>query len=307
VPATRAQRLRVLARTWLPWRKLYGNRTVKRTVQGVALYMPWSHPLPDYARARASYGQNLVELAAALARRSQRAAGPMRVLDVGANIGDSALQILRRIDGRVLCVEGDPYWLRYLRMNVGGDRRITVAEVLLTPGEERAEELTAVRRMGTTTFTAASGEDSVLRQMSARELKQRNPDFEALRLVKSDTDGFDPVLVPAVSGAWRESGPVLFFEFHPSLARAVGNSDPYRMWSELESLGYDRVAIWDNTGDPLGQLDIGSAAEQSARLEPPPSGYQFWDVAACRDDDAEAQAAFDELITVPFDFAGHRS
>jgi hypothetical protein len=32
----------------------------------------------------------------------------LRVLDVGANVGDSTAQILARFDAEVLCVEADP-------------------------------------------------------------------------------------------------------------------------------------------------------------------------------------------------------
>jgi hypothetical protein len=102
---------------------------------------------------------------------------------------------------------------------------------------------------------------------------------------------------------------VLFFEFDPPLARGVGNDDPHTVWRDLAALDYDRVAIWDNTGDPLGQLGLDQAAEEAARLEPPPIplGYHFWDVAACRSDDRAAMEAFEELMPEPFDRRGHRT
>jgi FkbM family methyltransferase len=309
MPATRQQRLRTLARTWVPWRKLFGNRTVKRTVQGVELYMPWSHVLPDYARARPTYGQNLVELAAALAARELPGSGPLRMLDIGANIGDSALQILNRIDARVLCVEADPYWLRFLHLNADPEERIAIEEVLLVADDDEGGSVKAVRGIGTTTFEPTADTDGSVGRLSVGALRERHLDFAELRLIKSDTDGFDPGLVPATARAWRSSGPVLFFEFDPRLARGVGNDDPHGLWRELAVLGYDRLAIWDNTGDPLGQLGLGQAAEEAARLEPPPIelGYHFWDVAACRADDRAALEAFQEVMPEAFDRRGHRT
>lgn len=308
MPATRAQRLGVLARTWLPWRRLFGERTVRRRVQGVELFMPWSHMLPDYAQARPTYGQNLVELAAALARRLPPRARPLRVLDVGANIGDSALQILRRVDALVLCVEADPYWTRFLRRNAGADPRITIEEALLLVEAETGTGLRAVRRGGTTSFAQARDADATPSALSMRELRARHPEFGELRLIKSDTDGFDPALVPAAAREWRASSPVLFFEFDPALARRVGNDDPQRVWAELAGCGYSQLAVWDNTGDPLGRLRIDQASAQAARLEAPPAGlgYQFWDVAACHESDDQALAAFDELVPPRFALGGHR-
>jgi FkbM family methyltransferase len=306
MPATRQQRLRVLLRTWVPWRKLLGDRTVRRTVQGVELYLPWSHVLPDYARARSTYGQNLVELAAALAARQP--SGPLRMLDVGANIGDSALQVLNRIDARVLCVEADPYWARFLHLNVDHESRITTEEVLLVPENDGGGGVKAVRHLGTTTFAPTVRADTAPGRLSVSELKRRHPDFSELRLVKSDTDGFDAALVPAVAREWDSAGPVLFFEFDPGLARGVGNDDPGRLWEELADCGYRQLAIWDNTGDALGQLELARAAEEATCLEPltPELGYQFWDVAACRADDPAALAAFDEIMPESFDPRGHR-
>jgi hypothetical protein len=56
----------------------------------------------------------------------------------------------------------------------------------------------------------------------------------------------------------------------------------------------------------LGQLEIGDAAKEAARLEPRPVplGYHFWDVAASHRDDLAAAAAFDELMPDAFSELG---
>jgi FkbM family methyltransferase len=288
-----------------PWRRLLGDRNVQRTVQGVRLTLPRSHMLPVYARVRPSYGQNLVELAAGLAARSSADELPLRVMDIGANVGDTALQIIAGSGSRVLCVEGDPYWADYLHRNVDGNEAVVVEEVLLLPEGSELAGASPVRDHGTTRFVQDSDGPAALPSATASALRARNPDFDRVRLIKSDTDGYDSVLVPAAALAWADSSPVLFFEFDPELGRKAGY-DPNEIWSELASLGYARLAIWDNAGDPLGQLDIGEAARQAVTLEPKPleHGYHFWDVAACRADDAAARAVFDELVPLPFDVRG---
>jgi FkbM family methyltransferase len=296
VPATRLQRGRVKVGSRLPWRRMYGTRTVVRHVQGVDLHLPWAHLLPDYARARPSYGQNLVELADGLHRR--QVDGPLRVLDIGANIGDSALQIMGRTDARVLCVEADPYWAAFLRTNLKGDVRAIVEEALLVPSEGEWTTASPVRNMGTTRFTQDAEKLGALPAISAQELRRRHPEFEQLRLIKSDTDGFDPILVPAVAAVWNDHPPVLFFEFDPGLARTADDRDPNSVWEKLGDLGYTRLAIWDNTGDPLGQLATVDAPGAAAGLEPRPVhlGYDFWDVAAWHCDDGAASDTCNALM-----------
>ncbi len=294
MPATQRERSRVKIRSSLPWRRLCARRVVCRHVQGVDLYLPWGHLLPDYARARPTYGQNLVALAQGLQRAG---GGPLPVLDIGANVGDSASQIMAGTDARVLCVEADPYWAGYLRRNVGGDARATIVEVLLTAGEGGGAGARPVRRGGTTRFVEQAGAGD-LPALSVAQLRDLHPAFDRCRLVKSDTDGFDTTLVPAVAEVWKDRPPVLFFEFDPGLARLAGDRDPNQLWEQLSVLGYRRLAIWDNTGDPLGQLDTPDAAAAAARLEPRPVdlGYHFWDVAAWHRDDGEAGAVCDELM-----------
>jgi FkbM family methyltransferase len=256
--------------------------------------MPSAHLLPDFANSRPWYGQNLVELAAALERHQGSA---INVLDIGANIGDSAAQIIARTEANVLCVEGDPYWARYLRRNLGQQGRAVIVEALLTPVEGAWAGSTPVRTHGTTRFAQARG-GAALHSISMATLRASHPEFDHLRLIKSDTDGFDTALIPAAATMWQHGHPVLFFEFDLTLSRLAGDTDPNAVWGQLAALGYEHLAIWDNTGDPLGRLPIAEAAEAAAVLASPPPhlGYQFWDIAACRNDDRQAIAAFDELV-----------
>ncbi|HEX3794077.1 MAG TPA: FkbM family methyltransferase [Acidimicrobiales bacterium] len=301
MPWTKGETNRIFLSMRSPVNRLRGNHSVTRQVQGVRLTLPRSHMLPVYARVKPTYGQNLVELAAGLAQRLEDN-GPLTVLDIGANVGDSALQIAARTGARVLCVEADPYWIDYLHRNVDGNDAIAVEEVLLLPEGSAVGTASAVRDHGTTRFVEEAGATPAMPMATAAEVRARNPRFDRLRLVKSDTDGYDPVLVPAAAQAWADSGPVLFFEFDPELARKAGY-DPNAMWPALMELGYTDLAIWDNAGDALGQLAIGDAAERAQSLEPKPIeyGYHFWDVAARRSDDDAAAAVFDALVPHPFD------
>jgi len=249
--------------------------------------LPWSHRLPDYTTANPAYGQNLVDLARLLATPGT----PLTVLDVGANIGDSALQILHVTDARVLCVEGDRAYLEFLHLNVGQDSRVTIVEALLAVGNDGAAG-TAVRSGGTTRFVHTTA------------LREAHPAFTDLRLVKSDTDGYDVSLVPAAAAAWSESRPVLFFEYDPDLTRIAGH-DPAQVWKDLASLGYRDVAVWDNGGEPLGRSTVGSSTvgkipSKTAPLDAPGQRWSkartYWDVAVVHTEDVAGSAAVDTLV-----------
>jgi FkbM family methyltransferase len=258
------------------------------------MVLPWSHRLPDYAAANPAYGQNLVELAKRLAPPGT----PLTVLDIGANVGDSALQILHATDAKVLCVEGDKEYLDYLRVNVGDDPRVTIVEALLAVDGEAAG--TAVRSGGTTRFVHGEDGADSMPSITTTSLRESNADFADLRLVKSDTDGYDVSLVPAVAAAWTASRPVLFFEYDPELTRIAGY-DPAQIWTDLAALGYRDVAVWDNGASPIGRSTIAEIQSKTGPLDAP-SGSSwskartYWDVAVVHADDTAGSAALDALV-----------
>ncbi|MFI5429199.1 FkbM family methyltransferase [Aeromicrobium sp. UC242_57] len=236
---------RVVRRIGWAVRDAWPDRAVRRHVQGVDLWLPWSHRLPDYARLAPSYGQNLVDLAALLAVDGI----PLTVVDVGANVGDSTLQILNAVPSRVLCVEADGFFLDYLRRNVGDDPRVTIEASLLEPDSgAEAVQMAPVRVGGTTRFEPGTSTETAP-TVSTVELRRRHPELDRLRLVKSDTDGYDVTLVPALARTWSDSRPVLFFEYDHVLSRLAGNHP---------------LVVWDEPGRPGVQRGRGVGLQRSA-------------------------------------------
>src|SRR5437763_793435 len=75
------------------------------------LTLPYDHRIDDYQK-----GHRLTD--AALGEIARIAAGKypdMTAIDIGANIGDTVAAICRHIDVPVLCVEGHPVFLAFLR------------------------------------------------------------------------------------------------------------------------------------------------------------------------------------------------
>lgn len=269
------------------------ERRVVRNVQGVQLAMPWAHRLPDFARV-SPYGQNLVAFSQELGHACD---GPLVVIDVGANIGDSAVQISAATDAVVVCVEADDQIVPYLRENTAGSDNFIVVEAFLVPTTEHQSSVRPVRSPGMTKY--ASVEESAPQGpplVSARMLREAIPQTENLRLVKSDTDGFDVALIPALAQAWSDKSPALFFEYDLYASRLEGN-DPLAVWDALADLGYDEVGIWCNLGYPVGRSRVSRMRETSVALERHHNdAVPYWDVAVAHRDDAAARAALARLL-----------
>lgn len=243
--------------------------------------MPWSHRLPDYVRAYPGYGQNLVAVVSAISELEQ----PSRftVIDIGANVGDSALQVLNAVDVDVVCVEPDPYWLGFLQENSASEPRIRIVHAMLLPSLQEARGNFASHRAdGTTRFVVGAGAGATPTTTTAESLRCALPELAPVRLVKTDTDGFDVRLLPDLARTFGDTRPVLFFEFDPPLARETGDENPEKIWTALSALGYEQCVVWNNFGTLLGSWPIADLARVAAIFEKSVEerGYHYWDVAA---------------------------
>src|ERR1700743_1015316 len=90
-----------------------GNPLIRYEVDGHQLLMPLSHNLPLYRKHNADYSSNLGRIALQIANFHPGASA----IDIGANIGDSVAIIRGQCSMPVLCIEGDPEFLRILRSN----------------------------------------------------------------------------------------------------------------------------------------------------------------------------------------------
>ncbi|TAM89733.1 MAG: FkbM family methyltransferase [Jatrophihabitans sp.] len=269
--------------------RLGPNRPVRRCVRGMTMVLPRRHLLPYMATEGSPYAQNLVDLAQVLGRTTK----DLVVLDVGANVGDSALLIRDRVRCRIVCVEGDPYWLDYLDKNVAGVADVVVEPVLLSAdGEQRVDIVRA--DVGTSRVRPARGTAGTA-TVPVGELLARRPELDRVRLVKSDTDGFDLPLALAYARTFSRSRPVIFFEYDPRLC--LPGADPAAVWGDLAGLGYERATVWTNGGHVLGTADVRDLGTRCRVLTAGGAdpGYQFWDVAVAHRDDADGCAALDEV------------
>jgi len=283
--------------------RMLPNRPVRRRVRGVDMVLPRRHLLPYMAREGSPYAQNLVDLAVLLGRTTP----DLVVLDVGANVGDSALLILDRVACRVVCVEGDPEWLTFLERNVGHRDDVAIAPVLISgDGEEQLVSIVHADS-GTSQVVRASEATGGLHTVPAGQLAEMHPELERVRLVKSDTDGFDVELVKSFARTFRASRPVLFFEYDPRATRIVTPEvTPSSLFETLAELGYEHATVWTNGGHVLGTGRVRELIERSQVLEGGREGvgYDFWDVAVAHGEDADGTAALAELARLGVHWPG---
>ncbi len=237
-----------LQRQWRVWRK----REQTHLIAGYPVALPPGHDLPFFQRRDPTYdayaGEVLRDLAAGGAR--------MQVIDVGANVGDTAVEALAAAPNiEVVAVEGDPEFASYARRNLAqfGDRARVVEGFVGPAGSHyfRANGTTGGFAAGITEAT------EVTDWITPGDLLVDASSFDEV-VWKSDIDGYD---IHVLAQHWETIDAAchtLWFEFDP--IHTLGDrSDVDTLITLLGESGRE-LRVFDNLGREMVRLPAGAGA-----------------------------------------------
>lgn len=218
---------------------------------GIDIVLPPDHNLPFYQRRDPTYDLYAIDLLAALA------AGPkhVTVIDVGANVGDTAATILAsHPETSVISVEGSDAFVGYLRRNLAPHSdRARVIEGFVGPV---GPSVVFTRQGSTGGFQAGAAGDSseVTSWVTPSEILAM-PDPGDLVVWKSDIDGFD---IHVLVNHWEvieKRCEVIWFEFDSP--RTLGDRDDIARLVDLFAQTDRTLLVYDNLGRLMIHLQPG--------------------------------------------------
>lgn len=225
---------------WIELRRLLirlRDPLVRYRVGQIELLLPLSHELPLYRNDHPLYDT-------AIARIAAQTGGP--IVDVGANVGDTAAAIRARSDAPILCVEGDERFFELLERNAPHLEPVELERAFVeSPPRGRVE-----RRGGTARIVA--GDDELPSKSLARVLEE-HPRFAEAALLKVDADGMDTPIVLAALDLLARVRPVLFFEYDPD-----AGAEPV-VFERLRDAGYTHMHVYENTGEHAATVELPGA------------------------------------------------
>jgi FkbM family methyltransferase len=242
-----------------------GDPAVQYQLARHRLWIPLSHEMPGYRRVHPTYDSPLAVLASAFVKAAER---PVRAIDIGGNVGDSAVVLADAGVKSVLCVEGLETYLRLLRINVGDLPEVVIAPVFVT---EYVANLGGHAARGTAVVSPAAGGTT---SCTFSDLLRDYPEFVEAQLVKIDTDGWDLAVLRSAANWLEQSRATVFFEYDPALEADQGYVAS-EVWSLLSGIGYPLARIWSNTGL---ELWAGPMAEASAVVDAVLASHTYVDV-----------------------------
>lgn len=220
------------------------GRDVSYSINGLAVRLPPSHLLPLYQKRNPRYDTYFLAFFSSIYREGR----PFQVVDIGANVGDTALAVLSVApDARILCVEGSPSFIPYLLANTAPYEEVQVLQSFVTTGYGTWIALDD----GSTGHLALVNHDSPPSEsdfITAEDLLSLlNPG--GITIWKTDTDGFDIAIVAAAFDQIVEHCEVIWMEFDP-VGILTQQSDLSLLFSKLAQSSLD-VVIFDNLGNRM--------------------------------------------------------
>lgn len=210
-----------------------GNQTIK---------LPLSHRLRPILETYPDFNFNLGRLAKYITTKEK----DVKLIDIGANIGDTVAFVKTWVDIPILCIDGDEKYIEILKSNVAQYNNVTICHSLV--GAETKEINLELKKGLGTAYLVESKQKNTMSTME--DILEKYPTFKNSRILKIDTDGFDTIILKSCPDYLKKNQPVLFFEFDPFLI-SNNNDDPFSLFPYLKSCGYQYIMVYMSNGDFL--------------------------------------------------------
>lgn len=217
-----------------------------------SLMVPLSHQMPFY-RARFPQYDRLPKLVAGYLRASGQ---PLRMVDVGANVGDTVLTTRPQPGDRFLALEPHPVYFAYLLANLSSLPDCTCLQAACGTLAGKLAITRAARGTAGPSFERAPVLEVEQRPLDA--FWSEEWDRAPVNFVKVDTDGFDAQVIHGAPTLLSVERPWLLYECDVFLS--PDGVATHRALSEfLRDLGYTHAAAFDNFGNFQAVIDLADA------------------------------------------------
>jgi FkbM family methyltransferase len=175
------------------------------------------------------------------------------IIDVGANVGDSAVAVAQICRNPLLCIEGDDEFFKLLQCNIGNlfaKRERAVIGIKAMVGSGRFSG--SLERDGTTASLKQQLQADGQRAATLDELsRDSGVPAAAIALIKVDTDGYDGDVILSAPNILAASRPVIFWENYFSTREQMRDLEV--LYQSLHDAGYRYFWVFDNFGNLMLQ------------------------------------------------------
>ena len=181
------------------------------------------------------------------------------IVDVGANIGDTAAILASHVSNKLILVEGSDYYYDFLEKNLHRfPNAIVPIKAMVSDGSAIQGEL---RHWGGTAYFRHLGEEELTTPtLPLSEIADSNT-----RFIKIDTDGFECSILNAALPWLEQQQPAILFE---NQLRDENDLQRFNnLYDELARIGYHYFVAWDDPGFHILSTDSVEAVKDLNRYQ----------------------------------------
>ena len=162
------------------------------------------------------------------------------IVDIGANIGDTAAMIATHSNHKLILVEPSDYFFGFLERNIHQfPNEVVLKKTLVSTGRSLAGSLHY--RGGTAYFDESPDGEMQFKTERLDEICDSNT-----RFIKVDTDGFDVEILAAGLEWLASQHPAILFENTVDNEKDLASTNA--LFDELGNIGYRNFVVWDDAG-----------------------------------------------------------
>jgi FkbM family methyltransferase len=223
------------------FRKIRIGGDGKYVIGDYSIRLPPNHTLKRFQNAHKLYDRFLPVLARYIR------AGEI-IVDVGANVGDTAIMMLNETKAEIVCVEPSDLFYGYLEENINNlpkGQRNKLRSIKSMVGTQEVQGK-LVHNLGTAKLKEVNDNQAGDRRDTLDNLLG---DGSNIALIKVDTDGFDFDVIRSAEKIIEKHRPILFWE---NQIETQSQRQGYEaMYDFLVSMNYHHLYIFDNFGNVM--------------------------------------------------------
>ena len=226
---------------------------VSTQIEGRDLIVPLAHNLAFYKERCRHYDRHIIQIC----QYVQSILGNLAFVDVGANVGDTVINLGITEHARYLCIEGDTFYYNLLNYNLGRYQysyqavNCFLTDEICARANYQVEHAMSSAKLINTDAQKNGGGGVVFKRLDdIVKDEEFVPD-----LLKIDTDGFDFKVLRGCKKILQDMKPVIFFEWWSIRLKELGE-EPVSIFEYLFTFGYRKALFFDNYGKELVSLEI---------------------------------------------------
>lgn len=270
------------------------SKIIKAKIGKFSLLMREDHQLPVFLKHLPHYSRNLPRLAVEVFKKYPN----LKMIDVGANVGDTVALVRSVAHFPVACIDGEDDFFVLLKENMTQFKDVKVFKQLLGEKNEiiRAELKKSIET-ARLLYRKPNNSKVSLPVVTLDSFLEAHKEIEQSKLLKIDTDGYDMKIVRGALGYIKKIKPVIFLEYDPVFFIEHGDIGVPTLLV-LENLGYDDIIFYDNLGKLIvsGNLSNHLFLKQMNNYIDPKlrTPFPYYDVAIFHSEDKNIAKKFIE-------------